>query len=64
MKYASEYEGDQPMPTLYVRNFPDDLYHRLRERAARNHRSISAEVIAILEHMLKKEADGKEQAQA
>lgn len=37
------------MATLHVRNVPDDLYDRLRLRAAAEHRSMSAEVIRLLE---------------
>jgi len=37
------------MATLYVKDVPDPLYRALKERAARNGRSISAEVRQILE---------------
>jgi len=37
------------MATLYVENVPDDLYEALRERAREGHRSIAAEVLALLE---------------
>jgi len=37
------------MATLYVKEVPDALYRALKERAARNRRSISAEVRHILE---------------
>jgi hypothetical protein len=37
------------MATLHVRNVPDELYERLRERAAANGRSIGAEVVVVLE---------------
>jgi plasmid stability protein len=37
------------MPTLYVENVPDDLYQALRERAREHRKSISAEVLALLE---------------
>jgi len=36
------------MHTLYVENFPDDLYAALRKRAKENHRSLAAEVITVL----------------
>jgi plasmid stability protein len=36
------------MPTLYVENVPEDLYAALRERAAANRASISAEVLGLL----------------
>ena len=34
--------------TLSVKNVPKDLAKRLRERAARNHRSLQGELLAIL----------------
>lgn len=37
------------MATLHVRNVPSALYDRLRLRAAAEHRSLSAEVIGLLE---------------
>ena len=37
------------MATLHVRNVPDSLYQRLRAHAAAHHRSLSAEVIDLLE---------------
>ncbi|MBN3883074.1 MAG: Arc family DNA-binding protein [Nostoc sp.] len=44
------------MATLYVRNLPDDLYAKLQELAASEHRSINAQVITLLEQALKTEA--------
>jgi plasmid stability protein len=37
------------MPTLYVRNVPKILYTRLRKRAQEYNRSISAEVVTLLD---------------
>lgn len=37
------------MATLYVRNVPDELYEALRKQARRNHRTIRAELLTILE---------------
>jgi plasmid stability protein len=36
------------MSILNIKNFPDDLYKKLRERAKREHRSVSQEVIHLL----------------
>ena len=36
--------------TLSVKGVPADLARRLRERAARNHRSLQGELLNILEH--------------
>ena len=37
------------MPILHVRNVPDELYARLQHRAETQRRSLSAEVITLLE---------------
>lgn len=37
------------MPILHVRNVPKDLHTRLKERADAQRRSLSAEVITLLE---------------
>jgi plasmid stability protein len=34
---------------LSIKNAPDDLVQRLRERARRNHRSLQGEMLAIIE---------------
>jgi plasmid stability protein len=36
------------MSALQVKNFPDDLHAKLRERAARDGRSVSGYVLAVL----------------
>ena len=36
------------MAILNVKNFPDDLYRELRQRARREHRSVAQEVIHLL----------------
>ncbi len=48
------------MATLHVRNIPESLYERLRQRAEAQNRSISAEVIVLLERAL----DDRRQNQA
>ena len=40
------------MPTLTVKNIPDDLYAHLKQLAAMNHRSLSSEIIACIEYAL------------
>ena len=40
------------MPILHVRNVPDQLHKRLKERARVQNRSISAEVITLLDRAL------------
>ena len=37
------------MPILHVRNVPDELYTRLKRRAETQRRSLSAEVLTLLE---------------
>jgi plasmid stability protein len=40
------------MAILHVRNVPDDLYERLRRRAAAENRSLSAEVVDLLQQAM------------
>ena len=40
------------MATLNIKNLPDDLYRRLKERARRQHRSVAQEVTQILSQTL------------
>lgn len=40
------------MPTLTVRAIPDRVYDRLRERAQQNRRSMSSEIVLLLEQAL------------
>ena len=37
------------MPNLSIKDVPDDLAEALRQRAARNHRSLQGELMAIIE---------------
>jgi antitoxin FitA len=43
---------DHAMSALQVKNFPDDLHAKLRERAARQGRSVSGYVLEALERDL------------
>jgi plasmid stability protein len=36
------------MPTLSIKNVPDDVLSLLRDRAARHHRSVQGELMALL----------------
>jgi antitoxin FitA len=40
------------MPILHVRNVPDRLYERIRQQAQQQNRSMSAEVIILLDKAL------------
>jgi predicted nucleic acid-binding protein len=40
------------MPTLVIRDVSPEVHQLLKERAEQNHRSLSKEVITILEHSL------------
>jgi antitoxin FitA len=40
------------MAILHVRNVPDDLYERLQQRAGAEKRSLSAEVVSLLERAI------------
>lgn len=37
------------MATLNIKNFPDRLYRRIKQRAGKNRRSISQEVVHLLD---------------
>jgi plasmid stability protein len=37
------------MATLTIKNFPDNLYRRIQQRAEKNRRSISQEVVQLLD---------------
>lgn len=37
------------MATITLKNIPDDLYEKLKQRAMEHHRSINSEVIVCLE---------------
>ena len=40
------------MPTLTIKNIPQDLYERLKENAAKSRRSLNREIIFCLEQAL------------
>lgn len=40
------------MPILHVRNVPDELYNRIKTQAQAQNRSMSAEVIMLLDRAL------------
>ena len=42
------------MPTLTLKNIPDDLHARLKASAEANRRSLNSEVLVRLEHDLKR----------
>jgi plasmid stability protein len=44
--------------TLYVRDVPERLYKRLKTRARKNGRSLNAEVLEILDGVVKREHSG------
>jgi plasmid stability protein len=50
------------MATLYVENVPDELYDALRKRAKLHRRSITAEVLALLENTVPTEKEFKRRA--
>jgi plasmid stability protein len=52
------------MATLHVRNVPDDLYERLRRRAEAEGRSLSAEVIRLLDSYLPRRSMTPEERKA
>jgi hypothetical protein len=55
--------GASTMPTLHVRSVPEDVYNQLRSLAQVKQRSLSAQVVAMLERALEIEAQQQQQAQ-
>lgn len=47
------------MPTITLKNVPEDLHRRLKARAARNRRSLNSEVIHCLETVVLKQPAGE-----
>lgn len=43
------------MMTITLKNIPDELHRRLKERAASHHRSLNSEIIAALEMLTRNE---------
>jgi plasmid stability protein len=48
MKPYSNHLGDQMATNFTLKNIPDDLYEKVKERARRNNRSINGEIISML----------------
>jgi len=44
------------MPTLYVRDFPEELHRRVRSHAQKQRRSISADVAVLIDQALAQES--------
>ena len=49
------------MPVLHVRNVPEDLYARILQEAQAQNRSISAQVVTLLQRAL--QADARSQVE-
>lgn len=50
--------GLEPMPiNLSIKNAPDGVVERLRQRAQRHHRSLQGELLAIIEEAVRPERD-------
>lgn len=41
------------MPSITVKNIPEEIYDRVRKQATAHHRSINSEIIACLEQTVK-----------
>ncbi len=46
------------MPNLSIKNVPEEVLDKLRERASRHHRSIQGELMALLSAALESQAGG------
>jgi plasmid stability protein len=51
------------MATLFVKDFPDDVYEALKDRARANGRSLAAEVRVVLEQAVPPKRSWKEVAE-
>ena len=52
------------MATLFVKDFPDDIYEELKDRARANGRSLAAEVRMILQMHVPRKRSHKELAES
>jgi plasmid stability protein len=52
------------MPAIHLRNVPAEVHEALRERAARNGRSLNGEAVAILAHAVRSDRDPEEAIRA
>jgi plasmid stability protein len=43
------FHNGESMATLNIKNFPDRLYRRIKQRAGENRQSIAAEVVQLLD---------------
>lgn len=50
------------MATLTLKNVPDDLHQRLKDRARRHHRSLNREAIRLLQQAVAADADPDDDA--
>jgi antitoxin FitA len=48
MKPYQNLSGETMTTNFTIKNIPEDLYKKVRERAERNHRSINREIISII----------------
>ena len=50
--------GSKPMPiNLSIKDVPDDVVQRLRQRAKRRHRSLQGELLAIIEEAVRSDRE-------
>jgi plasmid stability protein len=52
------------MHTLHVRSVPDSIYSQIRDLAQEQQRSLSAQVVVLLERALQVEVERRQTAQA
>ena len=49
------------MPTLHIRNVPEELYERIRARAQEQGRSITSEVVQLLQRAVSEDSQDQEE---
>ena len=52
------------MATIYVRNCPDEMYERIKTRAAEGRRSVAAEILVLVDQALRSDDPVKRRLQA
>lgn len=51
------------MPTLHVRSVPEDIYNQVRSMAQEQQRSLSAQIVVLLQRALEIDTQQQEQAE-
>jgi antitoxin FitA len=50
--------SEEAMPTITIKNIPEEIYEKIKLQAKANHRSVNSEIISIFEHAVQKRTPG------